>query len=92
MVPNVVQPIPDPAAVGALKQLVGGDVDLLVAPGVLFVLAHVVALLAGDGIVLLDLVSTGSAVEIHLEHFMHGNDIEIIFKGKPNNISNIPLK
>ena len=52
--------------------------DLLVVPGVLFVLAHVVTFLAGDGIVLLDLVSSGAAVEIHLENFIGGNYIEII--------------
>ena len=66
VVADIVQPVSNPEAVSTLEQLVSGDVHPLVVPGVLLVLAHVVALLAGDCIVLLDLMSTRTAVEIHL--------------------------
>jgi hypothetical protein len=69
MIPDVVQPVSAPKAVSTLEQLVRGDVHLLVVPGVLLVLTHVVALLAGDGVVFLDLVAARTAVKIHLEQF-----------------------
>ena len=69
---DVVQPVPAPHAVPALEQLLGRDVDLLVDPAVIFVLRHVVTLLAGDPLLLLDFVTPRPAVEVHLPDIAAG--------------------
>lgn len=63
---DVVQSVPTPHTVPALEQLLRRDVDLLVYPAVIFVLRHVVTLLAGDPLLLLDFVTPRPAVEVHL--------------------------
>ena len=67
VVSQAIQTVAKPVTVSTLKQLVSGDVDLLlVDEGVLFVLCHVVALLAGDCLILFSLMATRPAVVIHL--------------------------
>ena len=66
VVTDVVQSVSAPHAVSALEQLLRGNMNLLVNPAVIFVLRHVVALLAGDPLLLLDFVTSRPTVEIHL--------------------------
>ena len=67
VISDVVQPVSTPDTVSALEQFLGRDVDLLVNPTVVLVLGNVIALLAGDALLLLDLVTPGAAMEVHLE-------------------------
>ena len=66
MISDVVQSVSAPHTVSALKQLVLGNVNLLVHPAVILTISHVVALLARYSLILLGLVSPGPTVEIHL--------------------------
>ena len=86
VVSEAVQSVPAPHAIPALKQLLRRNVDLaknyisgyfcsfylFVNPAVVLVDCHVVALLTGDGVVLLDLMAPRPTVEVHLPGVVAG--------------------
>ena len=69
---DVIEPVPAPDTVSALEEFLRRDVNLLVNPAVIFILSNVIALLAGDPLLLLDFVTPRPAVEVHLPDIAAG--------------------